>query len=142
MKTPNEFEMLPDVEKWLKVLVDNNFKLIIITNQSVVGRGLSTKERLGAIHEKMQEIFRKNGFQIEKIYCCLHTPEDKCKCRKPNIMLLEDAVRDFNIDIANSWVIGDKESDILAGQRLGCKTVKIQTNSDLENAVFTILNDS
>ena len=141
VKTPDEFEILPTVEKWLKVLVDNDFKLIVITNQSMVGRGLSTKEQLDSIHEKMQDIFKKNGFQVEKIYCCLHTPEENCKCRKPNIMLFEDAVRDFNIDIPNSWLIGDKESDMLAGQRLGCNTVKVSTNTSLCAAVLKILND-
>ena len=139
VKTPDEFELLPEVEKWLKILSQNNFKLIIITNQSMIERGLSTKENLDLIHEKMQKFFLKNGFQIDKIYYCPHTPSDNCTCRKPRTDLFSQALKDFSIDINNSWIIGNSKSDIIAGKSIGCKTIKIETNSNLKYAVSEIL---
>ena len=140
VKNVNEFVILPDVEKYLKLLVDNQFKLIIITNQSMVGRGLSTEKKLTDIHNKMQNIFKKYDFQIDKIYYCLHTPADNCSCRKPGSELFEKAIKEFNIDASTSWVIGDSESDIMAGEKIGCKTILIKTNSGLKHAVEKILN--
>lgn len=139
IKTPEEFELLPNVAKSLKLLSENNFKLIIITNQSMVGSGLSTKENLDSIHKKMQDDFKNYGFQIDKIYCCTHKPDDNCECRKPSPKLFHEAINEFNIDIKNSWLIGDEETDIVAGKQIGCKTIKIQTNSTIQDAVEKIL---
>jgi len=139
VKTPDEFEIILGVEKWLKMLVDAKFKLIVITNQSMIGRGLSTIENLEAIHKKMQYLFQRKGFQIDKIYYCIHRPEDNCRCRKPRTKLIQDAIREFSIDIKESWFIGDKDSDMIAAQSIGCNAIKIQTNSNIKDAVLKIL---
>lgn len=141
VKNIAEFELLDEVEKHLKLLSDNQFKLIVITNQSMVGRGLSTEEDLLSIHDKMQNTFKRANFQIDKIYYCIHTPWDHCICRKPGLELFEKAIKEFDIDIKNSWLIGDSESDIIAGKKIGCKTILIKTNSGLKEAVQQILND-
>lgn len=141
VKNIAEFELVDGVEKQLKLLSDNHFKLIVITNQSMVGRGLSTKKDLLAINDKMQNLFKKVDFQIDRIYCCLHTPWDNCNCRKPRVKLFEKAIEDFDIDVKNSWLIGDNQSDIMAGQKIGCKTILIKANSGLEEAVQQILKD-
>jgi len=140
VKNPQEFHLIPEVEKWLKILSENNFMLIIITNQSMIGRGISTLDNLNKIHSKMQKIFRTNGFEIDKIYFCPHLPEHLCDCRKPKSGLLKKAILDFNIDIKNSWFIGDNDSDVHAAKEINCKSIKIPTNSSLENAVKIILN--
>lgn len=139
VKSTDEFQLLPDVTQYLQLLTEKNFKLIIITNQSVVGRGLSTEKKLSDIHQKMQNIFKQFGFQIDKIYCCMHVPEDNCSCRKPGIELFEKAIKEFDIDIHNSWLIGDNQSDIQAGEKIGCKTILVKTNSGLKSAVERIL---
>ncbi len=141
VKNTSEFELLDEVTKYLKILSDNQFKLIVITNQSMIGRGLSTEKDLLDIHSKMQNTFKSVNFQIDKIYYCPHTPWDNCSCRKPSLELFEKAIKEFNIDIKNSWLIGDCESDIIAGKKIGCKTILIKTNSGLKEAVQQILND-
>jgi len=134
-----EFELIPNVEKWLKILAENGFKLIIVTNQSMIGRELSTVSELEKIHKKMQSEFRNAGFQIDKIYYCPHKPEENCFCRKPNSKLFEDAISDFSIDVEKSWIIGDEDSDVAVGEKIGCKTIKVETNSELQDAVSQII---
>ena len=134
----DEFELIPNVEKWLKILAENGFKLIIITNQSMIGREISTVSELEKIHKKMQNEFLNAGFQIDKIYYCPHKPEENCFCRKPNLKLFEDAISDFSIDVEKSWIIGDEDSDIAVGEKIGCKTIKVETNSELIDAVSQI----
>lgn len=141
VKTSDEFQLIPDVMFWLKLLVDKGFKLIIITNQSMIGRGLSTVENLHLIHQKMQKMFSANGFQIDGIYYCPHKPEDNCLCRKPEIELFKNAIDEFCIDVENSWFIGNNETDMLAGKRIRCKIIKIQTNSSLKEATSKIINN-
>lgn len=138
VKTPEEFQLISGVENWLKILSDLDFLLIIITNQSMIGRGISTLDNLNKIHSKMQNTFQSNGFKIDKIYFCPHTPEFDCDCRKPKTGLLKKAIQNFNIDVKNSWLIGDNYSDINAAKKINCKFIKISTNSSLENAVNEI----
>jgi len=134
-----EFELIPNVEKWLKILAENGFKLIIVTNQSMIGREISSVSELEKIHKKMQNKFRNAGFQIDKIYYCPHRSEENCFCRKPNSKLFEDAISEFSIDIEKSWLIGDEDSDIEVGKKIGCKTIKVETNSELKDAVSQII---
>jgi len=134
-----EFELIPNVGKWLKILAENGFKLIIVTNQSMIGRKLSTVSDLEKIHKKMRNEFLNVGFQIDKIYYCPHRPEENCFCRKPNSKLFEDAISEFSIDVEKSWLIGDEDSDIEVGKKIGCKTIKVETNSELRGAVSKII---
>ena len=103
VKSPTEFEFVREIEKWLKILKNHDFKLIVITNQSMIGRGLASKTDLKKIHIKMQNHFLKQGFKIDRIYYCPHTPNDNCNCRKPKTKLLKKAINDFNVDLKNSW---------------------------------------
>lgn len=87
----------------------------------------------------MQNEFLKSGFQIDKIYYCPHKPEENCFCRKPNSKLFEDAISEFSLDVEKSWLIGDEDSDIAVGEKIGCKTIKVETNSELRDAVSQII---
>ena len=139
IKTWDEFEFLPNAKKGIKLLNDNGFKIIIITNQSVVGRGIITKKTLNKIHEKMLKELNEYGCEIEKIYYCPHTPWDNCDCRKPKPGLLLKAAKDFNIDLKKCYFIGDEVTDMQAGEKAGCKTYLVSENRDLFDITKTLI---
>lgn len=139
VKTWDEFEFLPDAKKGIKLLNDNGFKIIIITNQSVVGRGIITEKTLKDIHEKMLKELEDFGCRIEKIYCCPHAPWDNCDCRKPKPGMLLKAVKDFNIDLKKTYFIGDNGTDEEAGKRAGCRTYLVSENRDLLDIARTLI---
>jgi len=142
VKNLAEFVILPDVARNLARLSEKGFKLIVVTNQSAVGRGLLSQAELEKIHNFMIASLRSDGCKIDNIYYCPHTPRDHCFCRKPKIAMLEKASREYgHIDLHNSWIIGDSNSDIKAGQLFGIRTLKIPTNTGLEYAVNYILSE-
>jgi histidinol-phosphate phosphatase family protein len=140
VKTPNELEILPGIGPPLRALRERGFRLVIVTNQSVVGRGLATHDDLDRIHEKLQSELKRMGCYIDAIYYCPHVPEEKCSCRKPQPGLILKATKDLGIDVNDSWMIGDKEIDLEAAKRAGCRGVQVETNrGDLQRAVSTII---
>lgn len=112
------------------VLNEAGFRVVVITNQSGIARGYFTEEMLEKIHEKMRKDLAKYGAYIEAIYYCPHHPDEGCDCRKPKPTLIFQAAKEHNIDLASSFVIGDKPQDIEAGHAAGCKTVLILPISD------------
>jgi histidinol-phosphate phosphatase family protein len=123
-----DFKLLSTVPEAIKLLNENGFKVIVITNQSGVARGYFTEEALAQVHKKMEADLEKQGAIIDAIYYCPHHPDDKCDCRKPQITLLQRAVKEHDIDISFSSMVGDMQLDIDAGKKLGCKTVLISTD--------------
>ena len=128
---PDNFQMYPGVVEGVKKLTENGFKIIIITNQSGIARGYFTVETLKKIHERMLEEFYNKGVTIDAIYYCPHHPDDKCDCRKPNTLLFEKAIEDFDIDGSKSYVIGDRMLDVEAGYRMGLKTILVPENKEM-----------
>ena len=122
---PKKLKIYPGVAEGLKKLKENSFKIIVITNQSGIARGFFSEERLKEIHQKMREELSKKGATIDGIYYCPHHPDDGCDCRKPNTGLFKKAVKEHNIDITSSYVIGDRMLDIEAGFKIGLKTVLV-----------------
>jgi len=139
VKNISELEIFPFISESIKKLQSVGFKIIVITNQSAINRGLMTETHLNKIHEKIQSFLIQHNTKIDYFYYCPHTPTENCSCRKPKTGLLLKAIDDFSIDINNSWFIGDRDSDIQAGRSVGCKTLKIQNNFNLEKAVNLIL---
>lgn len=131
INNPDDFKMYPGVKDGIKLLKDNGFKIIIITNQSGIARGYFSEETLEKIHEKMKSELSKEGAMIDAIYFCPHHPDEKCNCRKPKPGMLEKAIKDFNIDIEKSFIIGDRMLDVEAGHKIGCKTVLVPERKDL-----------
>ncbi|MAG45307.1 MAG: D,D-heptose 1,7-bisphosphate phosphatase [Nanoarchaeota archaeon] len=120
--------------KGLKTLQDLGYKLIIITSQSGIGRGKYTEEQYQTFMQEMYKRLGVEGIKIETDYFCPHHPEKAigkykkdCNCRKPKTGMLEQSVKDFNLEISRCWAIGDKMSDIEMGQRGGCRTVLVLT---------------
>ena len=139
VKHISELEIFPFISESIKKLQSVGFKIIVITNQSAINRGLMTEKHLNEIHEKIQSFLIEHNTKIDYFYYCPHTPTENCSCRKPKAGLLLKAIDDFSIDVNNSWFIGDRDSDIQAGESVGCKTLKIQNNFNLEKAVNLIL---
>jgi D-glycero-D-manno-heptose 1,7-bisphosphate phosphatase len=140
VKTPNELEVLPGIGPPLHDLRKMGFRLVIVTNQSVVDRGLTTHEQMGRIHEKLRSKLKRMGCWVDAIYYCPHLPGAGCDCRKPEPGLILRAAKDLGIDIVSSWMIGDKEIDLEAAKRAGCRGIRVETNrGGLKEAVSSII---
>ena len=111
----------------LKKFQDAGYLLIIISNQSWNSRGRLTKEEVDDIFSSIILQYLKKGVKINGFYYCPHQESDNCNCRKPKTELLEKAIRDFNINIKESFIIGDSEHDIIAGKNIGLKTCLVMT---------------
>ena len=130
---PEDFEFLPTVPEAIKLLNQNGFKIVVVTNQSGIARGYFTKETLTQIHNKMVHELAQNGAQVDAIYYCPHHPDDGCDCRKPRTALFQRAAQELDIDSGCSFVVGDMQMDIDAGKALGCKTILVATNPQGES---------
>lgn len=139
VKSWSEFEFLPGAKDAIKMLNEKNYWVIIVTNQSPIGRGIFDHNTLEEIHTKMLQELSDAGAHIDAIYYCPHSPDDECGCRKPKPGLLIRAAEELNIDLANSWLIGDSEGDIEAGKAAGCKTIKVTEINGLIDIVKTII---
>jgi histidinol-phosphate phosphatase family protein len=150
---PDQFELLPGTAEAIRLLNESGFQVIVVTNQSGVGRGYFTEETLGRIHERMKSVISKYQAYIDGIYYCPHHPDDHCQCRKPEPQMVLKAALELGIDLKQSYTIGDSDADVEMGKRSGCKgTVKIgkslsenadyQANSLLEGVKWIIKNVS
>jgi D-glycero-D-manno-heptose 1,7-bisphosphate phosphatase len=131
LKDPNGIEFLPGAVETLKALCREGWKLVVISNQSGVGRGLITLEEMNAVQAKFIRTLRSHGIEITASYLCTHTPEDQCDCRKPMPGALEKAAREYSLDVSQSWMLGDRESDVLCGRNAACPTIWFR-NSEFE----------
>ncbi len=104
------------------------YKIVIVTNQSAVGRGLISLETANELNRRLVELIRENGGHVDGVYLCPHQPEDGCDCRKPKPGMLLQAANELSLDLGRSWMIGDALSDLLAGQAVGLRgTILVQT---------------
>ena len=133
LRTPEQFELLDGVGEAIRKINLSGYLAIVVTNQPVIARGEVTADGLQQIHNKMETMLGKEGAYLDGVYYCPHHPDKGfageveelkivCECRKPKAGLLLQAAKDFNIDLSQSWMIGDSENDVLAGKNAGCKT--------------------
>jgi histidinol-phosphate phosphatase family protein len=108
-----QLEFIPNSLNALKKFQENGYLLIIITNQSGIGRNYFSIEDYHKFQKEFLKKLKEGGIKISKTYFCPHIPDDDCEYRKPKTRFIEDAVREFSIDLSKSWIIGDKISDIL-----------------------------
>lgn len=127
VKSWQEFIFLPGVLEALKLLTEQQIQVIIITNQSAIGRGIITEETLNHIHQNMVQEIEKAGGKITAIYHCPHTPWDNCTCRKPAPGMLIQAAEIYQLNLSEAFFVGDAISDIETGINAGCQTVFVQT---------------
>lgn len=140
VKNIDELELFPEFPQFVKLLNEKNFLIIVITNQSAIARGLLTESTLKKIHEKIQTFVSKIGGHIDGFYHCPHHPDKNCSCRKPKSGLLIQAAKDFDIDLTSSWMIGNNDSDVLAGLNVGCNAEKISDMESLSKIIKKILS--
>jgi D-glycero-D-manno-heptose 1,7-bisphosphate phosphatase len=120
-----DFTWLPGAATGLARLAHAGYVLAVVSNQRGVARGLVRLQALHAIEAKIQRDLARYGCEITAFRYCTHGDEDGCECRKPRPGMILDLVRELDIDLAGSWVIGDSESDVRAGEAAGCGTVLI-----------------
>jgi D-glycero-D-manno-heptose 1,7-bisphosphate phosphatase len=120
-------EFLPGAAEGLRAMHEQGYRLIVITNQSGVGRGLFSLQSLEQMNLRLQEMFQSNGARLERVYFCPHRPDEHCQCRKPNTQLLKDAAAELGFEPSRAIVIGDKDSDVEFGKRAGAVTMLVAT---------------
>lgn len=150
LKNIDDFELLPNVCEAVKLINESGYLAVVVTNQPVIARGEVTVKQLQEIHMKMETLLGQSGAYIDALYYCPHHPHKgydgeiselkiDCDCRKPKPGMLIKAAKDFNIDLTNSFMIGDSERDVEAGIAAGCTSIKINEGELLE-AIQNILN--
>jgi len=127
VKSWEEFVFLPHVFEPLRQLAQNGLLTIVVTNQSAINRGLVSPETVETIHRQMCEAVSRNGGRIDAVLTCPHRPDENCRCRKPEPGLLLQAAERFDLDLPQSYLIGDAPCDIGAGLAVGCRPILVLT---------------
>jgi D-glycero-D-manno-heptose 1,7-bisphosphate phosphatase len=127
----DKVEFMPGIVQSLKYLQKKGYFLIGISNQSGIGRKMFTVKDCEKVNKFIIEKLKEEGVEISEIFYCPHSPEKKCKCRKPEIGLFLEAAKKYDIALGRSWMVGDKLSDIEAGKMVNAKTILINSNNNL-----------
>lgn len=150
LRNIDDFELIEGVAEAIKLINQSGYLAIVVTNQPVIARGEVTWEELNEIHKKMATLLGKEGAYVDGIYICPHHPDKgfegerpeykiDCDCRKPKPGLLLQAAKDFNIDLSESYMIGDSHRDVEAGENAGVKkSIKVEENS--KNSLLKVFN--
>ncbi|MCF7791052.1 MAG: D-glycero-beta-D-manno-heptose 1,7-bisphosphate 7-phosphatase [Victivallales bacterium] len=140
LASPDKVSIIPHALKALSILKEYNYKIIVITNQSGVAKGYFTEKEITEIHAEIDRLLAQNNLSIDKYYYCPHHPEGKvegyninCDCRKPKPKLILQASDEFNINLKQSFLIGDKVSDLSAADKAGCQAVLVKTGHGMEH---------
>jgi D-glycero-D-manno-heptose 1,7-bisphosphate phosphatase len=126
--------LLPRAAEAIRLLNQNGLKAVVVTNQSGVARGYFPESLVRQVHEKIQDLLKREGAHLDGIYYCPHHPEvgvppyrQKCRCRKPETGMVEEAVKALDIDCSRSYVVGDRGKDIEFAQQIGAQGVLVLT---------------
>jgi D-glycero-D-manno-heptose 1,7-bisphosphate phosphatase len=125
-----EMQFLPGVAAAIALLNHAGFRVIVVTNQRCVAKGLITKHDLEAMHRRMCDALAADGATIDAIYYCPHDFEPACSCRKPAPGMLLAAARTQQLNLTESWMIGDSETDVAVGRSTGCKTALLWNGTE------------
>lgn len=152
LRNIEDFELIEGVAEAIKFINQSGYLAIVVTNQPVIARGEVTWEELNEIHKKMATLLGKEGAYVDGIYICPHHPDKgfegerpeykiDCNCRKPKPGLLLQAAKDFNIDLSESYMIGDSHRDVEAGENAGVKkSIKVEENK--AEMLMSVLKDN
>lgn len=125
----SDFRLLNGVERSLRRFRDAGFDFIVVTNQSGITKGLFSHEDIQRLHEQAAELLAGRGIEIADFYCCPHTRDFDCECRKPKPGMLFRAAEEHGIDLASSLMVGDSAKDVEAGKRAGTRTAFLWGNA-------------
>ncbi len=138
-----DLRIIPGAIEGLKLLTKSDYSLIIVTNQSGIGRGMYKEQDYFDFRNFLSTIFSEAKIEITAEYFCPHHPEKgvgkykiNCECRKPKTEMLERAAKDFNLDLKMCWMIGDTNKDIQAGKNAGCKTIHVLTGKVCQKPIM------
>jgi D-glycero-D-manno-heptose 1,7-bisphosphate phosphatase len=143
----DNYELLPNTAKGIKILNQKNIPVVVVTNQAGVARGYFTEDLIKVVHAKMEKLLSDEGAFVDKIYYCPHHPQAgkppyrvECQCRKPKTLMLEMAEKELNLDLSLSYMIGDKISDVEFAHSAGMKGIMVLTGYGLGE--YTYQKDS
>ena len=136
LNDPEQIVYLDGVFDALKDLRDHGFKFVIVTNQSGVARGIVSIENLDEIHRRISAEFAKHEIKFDGIYYAPYSVESNHELRKPNPGMLTLAAQELNLDLSQSWIVGDRMTDVEAGHRAGCRTVLLDGLEDPKQSPF------
>ncbi|TET35338.1 MAG: HAD family hydrolase [Planctomycetota bacterium] len=140
LSDPDQVELIPEAVNALLQFNNLGLGMIVVTNQSAIGRGIIDDKQLKLIHERFQELLHKGGVSLDGIYYCPHLPEARCNCRKPQPGLLELAGRELDFTPRECFVIGDKACDIGLGRKVGATTFLVKTGYGAQVAANEEMN--
>lgn len=129
-------EFIPDSIEAIRLLAETDYRIFIVTNQSGIEKGVFTHRELGKLHSEMKEIIEHYGGRIDGIYYCPHYSAQNCWCRKPEPGMLLKAAEDHDINLDESWMVGDWWHDMGAGKAAGCKTILVRTGDNFKRAIY------
>lgn len=130
LENPDDVDLLPGAADAMLRLRKAGFSLVLITNQSGIGRGYFSQATVERQHKRLAALLAQAGVTLDDIRVCPHAPGENCECRKPSPKLLQDAADKLQVNLARSFMIGDKPSDIAAGRNAGCRTVLVGPRKD------------
>ena len=131
------FEFTEGIFELLQLFIAEGYKLFIVTNQSGIGRGYYMQEEFFTLTEWMLGEFQKRKIEIVSVHHCHHAPEAKCNCRKPQTGMVDEILAHNEIDLANSWLVGDKQSDIDLARNSGIAQTIAIGEREIENAIYS-----
>jgi D-glycero-D-manno-heptose 1,7-bisphosphate phosphatase len=137
-----EMHFLPDVVRAIALLNRTGFRIIVVSNQRCVAKGLIPAPALEAMHQRMCEELAAKGAMIDGVYYCPHEKYPPCSCRKPAPGMLLAAGRAHNIDLTASWMIGDSDIDVEAGRNAGCRTARVLRNDEMATPNSDVVGSS
>jgi len=124
-RDPDRVRLMPGAAEGLRILVENGFSIVVVTNQSGIGRGYFDRQALEAVNSRLSQELQARGATLHALYYCPHLPDDVCSCRKPMPGLLLRAAADLDLDLATCYMVGDRGLDVEAGRAAGARTILI-----------------
>jgi D-glycero-D-manno-heptose 1,7-bisphosphate phosphatase len=124
---PEDLRLIPGALEALHELQDLGLGLLVLTNQSPIGRGMITPVELEEIHARLRDLLAEGGVTLDRIEHCPHRPDEGCACRKPGTLMVERAVAEIGFDPREAWMVGDHRSDLRLGRAVGARTILVRT---------------
>jgi heptosyltransferase-2 len=134
LDSPDGLKLIPRAAQAIRQINEHRLKAVVLTNQSGVARGYYSEGKLDEIHQCLQRLLAQEDARLDGIYYCVHHPDEGCDCRKPSLGMLREASRDLSIDLSQSYVVGDKLTDIQLARNAGAKGILVLTGHGQEQA--------